>query len=73
MPTSDCATKATATPTSIDGATRCSELSKACSDVFVYFKHEDEGKGAAFGQQMIEYLMKKEEEQERTSEQEEGL
>ena len=26
------------------------------SDVFVYFKHEDEGKGAAFGQQMMELL-----------------
>ncbi len=38
------------------------EFSKGCSDVFVYFKHEDEGKGAAFGQQMIEYLMKQTEE-----------
>ncbi len=37
------------------------ELSGACSDVFVYFKHEDEGKGAAFGQRMLEYLMKTEE------------
>ena len=25
-------------------------------DVFVYFKHEDEGKGAAFGQQMMALL-----------------
>ena len=25
-------------------------------DVFVYFKHEDEGKGAAFGQQMLTLL-----------------
>lgn len=25
-------------------------------DVFVYFKHEDEGKGAAFGQQMMQLL-----------------
>jgi len=24
--------------------------------VFVYFKHEDEGKGAAFGQMMMERL-----------------
>jgi uncharacterized protein YecE (DUF72 family) len=38
-----------------------SELSKSCTDVFVYFKHEDEGKGAAFGQRMLEYLTKKEE------------
>ena len=27
-------------------------------DVFVYFKHEDEGKGAAFGQQMMTLLEK---------------
>ena len=32
------------------------ELSRQCSDVFVYFKHEDEGKGAAFGQQMMRLL-----------------
>ena len=32
------------------------ELGAKCSDVFVYFKHEDEGKGAAFGQRMIEIL-----------------
>jgi uncharacterized protein YecE (DUF72 family) len=38
------------------------ELSRTCSDVFVYFKHEDEGKGAAFGQRMLEYLMKTAEE-----------
>jgi uncharacterized protein YecE (DUF72 family) len=30
------------------------DLGARCSDVFVYFKHEDEGKGAAFGQMMIE-------------------
>lgn len=33
-------------------------LSERASDVFVYFKHEDEGKGAAFGQQMMELLQK---------------
>ena len=33
-------------------------LSEQASDVFVYFKHEDEGKGAAFGQQMMELLQK---------------
>jgi uncharacterized protein YecE (DUF72 family) len=38
-----------------------SELSRTCADVFVYFKHEDEGKGAAFGQQMIERLKTQEE------------
>jgi uncharacterized protein YecE (DUF72 family) len=32
------------------------ELSGRCRDVFVYFKHEDEGKGALFGQMMREYL-----------------
>ena len=33
-------------------------LSDQASDVFVYFKHEDEGKGAAFGQRMMELLGK---------------
>jgi uncharacterized protein YecE (DUF72 family) len=32
------------------------ELGGRATDVFVYFKHEDEGKGAAFGQQMINLL-----------------
>jgi uncharacterized protein YecE (DUF72 family) len=32
------------------------QLSATASDVFVYFKHEDEGKGAAFGQQMLSLL-----------------
>jgi uncharacterized protein YecE (DUF72 family) len=32
------------------------KLSETSSDVFVYFKHEDEGKGAAFGQQMMQLL-----------------
>lgn len=31
-------------------------LSETATDVFVYFKHEDEGKGAAFGQQMLKLL-----------------
>ena len=34
------------------------DLGSRCTDVFVYFKHEDEGKGAAFGQQMLELLKK---------------
>jgi uncharacterized protein YecE (DUF72 family) len=29
---------------------------ESATDVFVYFKHEDEGKGAAFGQQMMRLL-----------------
>ncbi len=37
---------------------RANELSKTATDVFVYFKHEDEGKGAAFGQQMLSLLEK---------------
>lgn len=32
------------------------DLGAKCSDVFVYFKHEDEGKGAAFGQHMLTLL-----------------
>jgi uncharacterized protein YecE (DUF72 family) len=32
------------------------QLAERASDVFVYFKHEDEGKGAAFGQQMMTLL-----------------
>jgi uncharacterized protein YecE (DUF72 family) len=31
-------------------------LAATARDVFVYFKHEDEGKGAAFGQQMMALL-----------------
>jgi len=33
-------------------------LGETARDVFVYFKHEDEGKGAAFGQQMMNLLGK---------------
>ncbi len=32
------------------------EFDARCKDVFVYFKHEDEGKGAAFGQEMMRGL-----------------
>jgi uncharacterized protein YecE (DUF72 family) len=32
------------------------ELDPRMTDVFVYFKHEDEGKGAAFGERMIALL-----------------
>jgi uncharacterized protein YecE (DUF72 family) len=32
------------------------DLASKCRDVFVYFKHEEEGKGAAFGQRMMELL-----------------
>ena len=32
------------------------ELAATCRDVYVYFKHEDAGKGAVFGQRMLELL-----------------
>ena len=32
------------------------KLGETATDVFVYFKHEDEGKGAAFGLQMMKLL-----------------
>ncbi|MGQ0732581.1 MAG: DUF72 domain-containing protein [Acidobacteriota bacterium] len=32
------------------------DLHGRCKDVFVYFKHEDEGKGALFGQMMRQHL-----------------
>jgi uncharacterized protein YecE (DUF72 family) len=32
------------------------ELATGCQDVFVYFKHEDEGKGPDFGKMMIDNL-----------------
>ncbi|MGE0814951.1 MAG: DUF72 domain-containing protein [Vicinamibacterales bacterium] len=32
------------------------DLDATCKDVYVYFKHEDAGKGAAFGQRMLELL-----------------
>lgn len=34
------------------------ELARQSTDVFVYFKHEDAGKGAAFGQAMLERLQR---------------
>jgi uncharacterized protein YecE (DUF72 family) len=32
------------------------EKTAGCTDVFVYFKHEDEGKGPEFGRMLIERL-----------------
>lgn len=32
------------------------DLASQCTDVFVYFKHEDEGKGAMFGQMLMDRL-----------------
>lgn len=37
-------------------AETAAQVSASARDVFVYFKHEDEGKGAAFGQQMMTLL-----------------
>lgn len=33
------------------------ERTSGCGDVFVYFKHEDEGKGPEFGRMLMEHLM----------------
>ncbi|HYU79033.1 MAG TPA: DUF72 domain-containing protein [Vicinamibacterales bacterium] len=35
------------------------ELAKTCTDVFVYFKHEEEGKGPDFGRLMLDELSRK--------------
>jgi uncharacterized protein YecE (DUF72 family) len=44
-------------PAEIDAwADRARDLGTRCRDVFVYFKHEDEGRGAAFGQMMMARL-----------------
>jgi uncharacterized protein YecE (DUF72 family) len=37
-------------------ASKIRELHTQCTDVFVYFKHEDEGKGAEFGRLLKEQL-----------------
>lgn len=45
------------TPTDIaEWADRVKELASRCRDVFVYFKHEDEGKGPEFGRLLKERL-----------------
>ena len=44
-PTSGCATRATRRRTSRAGRDVIREQTSACRDVFVYFKHEEEGKG----------------------------
>ena len=47
-PTSGCATRATRPTTSRAGRTSIARETAACRDVFVYFKHEEEGKGPEF-------------------------
>ena len=37
-------------------AERVKELSTQCADVYVYFKHEDEGKGPEFGKLLLQHL-----------------
>ena len=37
-------------------ASRVSELATRCQDVYVYFKHEDQGKGPEFARMLIERL-----------------
>jgi uncharacterized protein YecE (DUF72 family) len=39
-----------------DWAARVRELSARCADVYVYFKHEDEGKGPEFGRMLKAFL-----------------
>ena len=51
--TSGCATKATRRTTSRAGPTRSRARPAACRDVFVYFKHEEEGKGPEFAQLLM--------------------
>ena len=46
--TSGCATKDTRPTTSVDGPTRSGSGRPRASDVFVYFKHEESGKGPEF-------------------------
>ena len=55
-PTSGCATKATRPTTSRAGPTRSRARPPSCRDVFVYFKHEEEGKGPEFARLLMETL-----------------
>ena len=54
--TSGCATRATRRTTSRAGPTRSRARRRACRDVFVYFKHEEEGKGPEFARLLMEQL-----------------
>ena len=54
--TSACATRGTDRTTSRDGRTRSARRPRSCRDVFVYFKHEEEGKGPEFGRMLMERL-----------------
>jgi uncharacterized protein YecE (DUF72 family) len=40
----------------VEWAGRVQDLSTRCKDVYVYFKHEDEGKGPEFAQQLVSAL-----------------
>ena len=51
--TSGCATRATRRTTSSAGPTRSRARRRACRDVFVYFKHEEEGKGPEFARLLM--------------------
>ena len=54
--TSDCATKATSPRTSSAGRRSIREKTAGCSEVFVYFKHEEAGIGTEFARQLIKNL-----------------
>jgi len=47
-------------------AARVEELSARCADVYVYFKHEDAGKGPLFARQLLDALIARENEERRT-------
>ena len=55
-PTSGCATRATRRTTSRAGPRRSRATTASCRDVFVYFKHEEEGKGPEFARLLMERL-----------------
>ena len=54
--TSVCATKATSPTTSSAGPTRSRAMPRRCRDVFVYFKHEESGKGPEFARLLMDRL-----------------
>ena len=56
MHTSGCATKGTSPPTSSGWAQVIREKTAGCSEVFVYFKHEEAGIGTEFARQLIKNL-----------------
>ena len=54
--TSGCGTRATRPTTSSGGPTRSRARQPRCKDVFVYFKHEEAGKGPEFARLLMESM-----------------